>query len=167
MDHVSKPVRSKIMASVRSKGNRTTEITLGKVFWTAGFRGYRKHLAVQGRPDFAWPHLKVAIFVDGCFWHGCRCKYLPRTNKRFWQDKITANQRRDRRVSRKLRYEGWSVIRIKECAVLRASTVRRIAKVLRSRLGMLERNRSVSWPAGKAAIGKKPGEFVLPTVTLI
>ena len=67
MDHVSKEVRSKIMAAVRSKGNRTTELPLGRLLWAAGLRGYRKHWPVEGKPDFAWPGLKVAVFVDGCF----------------------------------------------------------------------------------------------------
>jgi DNA mismatch endonuclease (patch repair protein) len=79
MDHVSKEIRSRIMAAVRSRGNTTTELPLAKLLWNAGIRGYRKHWPVAGRPDFAWPGRKVAVFVDGCFWHGCRCKYLPRT----------------------------------------------------------------------------------------
>ena len=72
MDHVSKQVRSKIMAAIRSRGNVTTELSLGKLLWAADLRGYRKHWPVAGKPDFAWPGRKVAVFVDGCFWHGCR-----------------------------------------------------------------------------------------------
>jgi DNA mismatch endonuclease (patch repair protein) len=72
----------------------------------------------------------VAVFVDGCFWHGCRCKYLPRTNTVFWRNKIEANQRRDRRVARSLRLEGWIVVRVKECAVHKPSTLTRIAEAL-------------------------------------
>jgi DNA mismatch endonuclease, patch repair protein len=131
MDHVSKAVRSSIMASVRSRGNRTTELALGKLLWAAGVRGYRKHWPVDGRPDFAWPGLKVAVFVDGCFWHGCsRCKYLPRTRTGFWRRKIEANQRRDRRNAKRLRRAGWSVIRVKECAVTRAATIQRIERTV-------------------------------------
>jgi len=129
MDHVSKEVRSKIMASVRSRGNRTTEQALGRLLWAAGLRGYRKHWPVSGKPDFAWPGLRVAVFVDGCFWHGCtRCKYLPRTHTKFWRDKIENNQRRDRRVSQRLRRAGWTVIRVKECTVFRVDTLRRISR---------------------------------------
>jgi len=136
MDHVSKEVRSKIMASVRSRNNRTTEQALGRLLWAAGIRGYRKQWPVAGRPDFAWPSLKVAVFVDGCFWHGCsRCKYLPRTHTKFWREKIQANQRRDRRVSRQLRRAGWAVIRVKECTVSRASTLRRISRAISRALG--------------------------------
>jgi len=130
MDHVPKEVRSRIMAAIRSRGNTTTELPLAKLLWAAGLRGYRKHWPVVGKPDFAWPGRRVAVFVDGCFWHGCRCKRLPRTNTEFWRDKIVTNMRRDRRVSRTLRREGWTVIRVKECAVRRASTLARIAKAV-------------------------------------
>jgi DNA mismatch endonuclease (patch repair protein) len=75
----------------------------------------------------------VAVFVDGCFWHGCPCKYLPRTNTAFWRNKIENNKRRDRRVSQALRREGWSVIRVKECAVRKAATLTRIAKIVAAR----------------------------------
>jgi DNA mismatch endonuclease (patch repair protein) len=132
MDHVPKEVRSKIMAAIRSRGNTTTEIPLAKALWTAGLRGYRKHWPVAGKPDFAWPGRKVAVFVDGCFWHGCRCKYLPRTNTEFWRNKIETNKQRDRRVSQALRRDGWTVIRVKECAVRKPSTLARIAKALRN-----------------------------------
>jgi len=119
------------MASVHSRGNRTTEVAMGKILWMAGLRGYRKHWAVLGRPDFAWPRLKIALFVDGCFWHGCsRCRGLPQTNKRFWKNKIEKNRDRDRGVSRRLRRAGWSVIRVRECTVELESTVRRINRAV-------------------------------------
>jgi DNA mismatch endonuclease (patch repair protein) len=118
------------MATVRSKGNRTTELALGKLLWAAGLRGYRKQWPVDGKPDFAWPGRKVAVFVDGCFWHGCRCKYLPHTNQEFWRKKIETNRRRDRRITARLRRDGWIVIRIKECAINRQSTLSRIAAAI-------------------------------------
>jgi len=133
MDHVSKQVRSKIMAAIHSRGNTTTELPLGKLLWAADLKGYRKHWHVAGKPDFAWPARKVALFVDGCFWHGCRCKYLPRTHTDFWRKKIESNKRRDRRVAQSLRRDGWQVIRIKECAVSKPSTLARIAKLLAGR----------------------------------
>jgi DNA mismatch endonuclease, patch repair protein len=130
MDHVSKKVRSKIMAAIHSRGNTTTELPLAKKMLEAGLTGYRKHWPVAGKPDFAWPQHKVAIFVDGCFWHGCSCKYLPRTNTAFWRKKIEMNRRRDLRISRLLRRGGWAVLRVKECTVKKTSTLKRIAKVL-------------------------------------
>jgi len=118
------------MAGIRSRGNTTTELPLGKLLWAVGIRGYRKHWRVAGKPDFAWPGRKVAVFVDGCFWHGCSCKTLPRTNTEFWRNKIETNKRRDRRISRTLRKEGWTVIRIKECKIRRPSVLARIARAL-------------------------------------
>ena len=120
MDHVSKEVRSRIMAAVRSRGNTTTELALAKLLWASGVRGYRKHWKVAGKPDFAWPGRKIAVFVDGCFWHGCvRCKTLPGTNVEFWQKKIETNRARDKRVTKLLRIDGWTVLRFWEHDVKR------------------------------------------------
>ena len=121
------------MALVRSKDGRTTELKLARLLCAAGLRGYRKQWPVAGKPDLAWPGLKVAVFVDGCFWHGCPCKYLPRSNTDFWQNKIETNKRRDRKVSARLRRAGWIVLRIKECAVLKTVTMRRIAGAVEER----------------------------------
>lgn len=133
MDHVSKKIRSKIMAAVRSTGNTTTELPLRRLLRATGIKGFRSHLKLPGKPDFAWRKYKVAVFVDGCFWHGCECKYLPRTNIAFWRHKIETNKRRDRRVSRMLKKSGWKVLRIRECSVRRPSTISRIAKALQER----------------------------------
>ncbi len=133
MDTVPKEVRSKIMASVRSRGNRTTEIAFGKLLWASGLRGYRKHWLILGKPDFAWPGRKIAVFVDGCFWHGCtKCKTLPASNVEFWKTKIETNRRRDVHVTRLLRREGWKVVRIWECCVKRSSSLRRIGDLFKS-----------------------------------
>jgi DNA mismatch endonuclease (patch repair protein) len=121
------------MAAVRSRGNATTEIPLAKLLWSAGLRGYRKHWQVAGRPDFAWPGRKVAVFVDGCFWHGCHCKTLPGTNTEFWRNKIETDRRRDCRVSRTLRKDGWIVIRVKECALRNPLTLARIGTAIATR----------------------------------
>lgn len=135
MDNVSKKTRSRIMAAVRSRGNLTTEVLFGRLLRAAGVRGYRKHWPIQGRPDFAWPARKVALFVDGCFWHGCpKCKAMPTSNAKFWKTKIENNRARDQRVTRVLRREGWKVVRVRECAVKKPSSVRRITAVLASRL---------------------------------
>ena len=138
MDHVSKAVRSRIMASVRSRGNATTELAFGRLLWNAGLRGYRKHWPVSGKPDFAWPTRKIAIFIDGCFWHGCqKCKHLPRTNTEFWKNKIELNRKRDHRIAAKLRRQGWIVIRIRECDVRAARSLNRVRKAFYSRAGVL------------------------------
>lgn len=157
MDHVSAEVRSRIMVSVRSKGNLSTEVALGKLLWAAGLRGYRKHWRVEGRPDFAWPALKVAVFVDGCFWHGCRCKSTPKANRKFWLAKIENNQRRDRRVTRRLRRRGWAVLRIKECAISRISSLHRVVAAVeyRRRILRLKAARSAQ-PEQDGARTKEP-----------
>jgi len=85
MDHVSQAVRSQIMRSVKSKGGRSTEVALGRLIRGAGMSGYRKNWHVEGKPDFAWPKRKLAVFVDGCFWHGCWCKKLPKSNSAYWE----------------------------------------------------------------------------------
>lgn len=90
------------MAAIHSRGNTTTELPLARLLWAARLRGYRKQWPVAGKPDFAWPGRKLAVFVDGCFWHGGRCKYLPRTSTDFWRNKIDNNMRRDTRVTNAL-----------------------------------------------------------------
>ena len=78
------------------------------------------------------------MFVDGCFWHGCSCKYLPRSNKRFWREKIEANQRRDKIVVRRLRREGWAAARVKECRVDSPATIRKITEIVAGRRRLIE-----------------------------
>lgn len=103
------------MRAVKSKGNMSTELRLIDILRAAGLTGWRRHVDLAGKPDFAWLNLRVAVFVDGCFWHGCpRCGRRPARNAQYWQEKIDGNIRRDRRVARQLRARGWSVIRIWE-----------------------------------------------------
>src|SRR5260370_744109 len=128
--------RSKIMAAIHSRGNTTTELPLGKILWAANLRGYRKQWPVLGKPDFAWPGRKVAVFVDGCFWHGCRCKYLPRTNTKFWRNKIETNKLRDCRVALSPRRAGWTVIPGQECAVRQPAAMTPIATAARHHLAV-------------------------------
>ncbi len=111
--------RGDLMARVRSRGNRTTEKRFASLLYSAGLSGWRRHQPLMGRPDFVWPKLKVAAFVDGCFWHGHDCgrNLMPRTNAEVWREKIRKNKARDRRVSRILRKRGWCVVRIWECAL--------------------------------------------------
>lgn len=131
MDTVSKETRSRIMASVRSRGNQTTEIAFGRRLWAAGLRGYRKHWPVLGKPDFAWPGRKIAVFVDGCFWHGCpKCKSMPTSHARYWKNKVDKNRARDHRTNRFLRSRGWKVVRIWECRVTADASLRRVSRLL-------------------------------------
>ena len=116
VDTISKKSRSKNMSRIRGKGNEKTELRLARLMRKVGIRGWRRHLPIPGRPDFAFRKQKVAVFVDGCFWHGCpRCFRLPKQNRAFWKAKIDGNRRRDRSVNGRLRGLGWKVIRIREC----------------------------------------------------
>jgi DNA mismatch endonuclease (patch repair protein) len=134
VDRVPKEVRSRIMALVKSSGGKTTEKALAARLREAGLAGYRKQWPVYGKPDFAWPGLKVAAFVDGCFWHGCpRCNRPSKSNVKFWRKKVEDNRRRDARVARRLRRQGWSVLRIWECKVESDATLARIARVVEER----------------------------------
>jgi DNA mismatch endonuclease (patch repair protein) len=112
-------VRSRMMSAIRGRGNRTTERRLRGLLAQAGIRGWRVHpRGIVGSPDFLFdlPHCRVAIFTDGCFWHGCRrCARGPMaTNPQFWKAKIARTRARDRRVMGALRREGYLVLRIWE-----------------------------------------------------
>ena len=120
-----------MLAAVKGKGNASTELRLAHSLRLATLSGWRRHLPLPGKPDFAWPRLKVVVFVDGCFWHGCpRCYHAPKHNAQFWREKLEGNKRRDRRVSRQLRALGWTVLRIWECRVAEPNTIARIARRL-------------------------------------
>ena len=109
--------RSELMSRIRSSGNLTTELRLARLLREHGLKGWRRNSTQAGKPDFIWPAIKVAAFVDGCFWHGHRCgrNLTPKRNAKAWREKITNNRRRDRRVSLALERSGWSVVRIWEC----------------------------------------------------
>lgn len=107
--------RSEVMSRIRGRGNKQTELALAKLFRASGIIGWRRHQAFFGKPDFVFRRERVAIFVDGCFWHGCpKHSNMPVNNQLFWQDKLSANKRRDRLVTRTLRTQGWQVLRIWE-----------------------------------------------------
>lgn len=106
--------RSEQMARIRGRDTRP-EMRLRKALWTEGLR-YRLHLRTAfGIPDVAFPSVRVAVFVDGCFWHGCPLHYSrPRSREEFWADKLASNVLRDRRQTLVLEREGWRVVRFWE-----------------------------------------------------
>lgn len=106
--------RSENMRRIRSRGT-IPERTLGRLLWAKGVR-YRKQVRCERvLTDFAVVARKLAVFVDGCFWHGCAThRVVPRANAAFWQEKLAANVRRDARQRRRLRDLGWTVFRIWE-----------------------------------------------------
>ena len=103
------------MSRILGHGNKDTELALMKLFRQYHITGWRRHQPDFGKPDFIFRKSRLAVFVDGCFWHGCprHCK-IPATNRPFWKKKLAANRTRDRRVNRTLRKEGWHVVRIWE-----------------------------------------------------
>jgi len=115
------------MGSIRGKGNKTTELKLRMGFVRAGLRGFRLHVGhLPGKPDFFFENAKLAIFVDGCFWHGCpKCGHIPKTRSAFWIAKFERNQGRDRKNIRLLKSNGIKVIRFWEHQLKAASDLRR------------------------------------------
>ena len=112
-DVFSKEVRSAVMSRIRSK-NTTSEILVRKELWRRGYR-YRIHYSLQGKPDLVFIRERLAVFIDGCFWHKCpKCYIEPKSNRDYWIPKIQRNVDRDKSNTRLLKRKGWSVLRIWE-----------------------------------------------------
>ncbi|MCI0406183.1 MAG: very short patch repair endonuclease [candidate division Zixibacteria bacterium] len=120
-DVFTKKKRSAIMSSIHGKGNRTTEWGLRARLMSAGISGWRVNATdVTGKPDFVFDESKVAVFIDGCFWHGCKkCRNIPASNRNFWLKKINRNRHRDKQVTRLLRKSGWKTVRFFEHSLRR------------------------------------------------
>lgn len=115
-DVFDKQQRSQIMRKVKSSGNKSTEIRLISVFKENNISGWRRNYAVKGHPDFVFLKMKIAVFVDGCFWHGHNCRNTtPSDNKEYWDRKRQRNIQHDREVTAIFEARGWTVIRIWEC----------------------------------------------------
>lgn len=113
-DKFSKEVRSRIMSCIRSKDTRP-EMTVRRILWERGLR-YRVHSrTVLGTPDISNKRRRLAVFVDGCFWHGCPVCYVePKSNTDFWRAKVRSNQQRRETVRAGLEAQGFRVIEIWE-----------------------------------------------------
>ena len=123
------------MSRIRGRGNKDTELAMARQLCANGITGWRRNQSVVGKPDFVLPKMKLAIFVDGCFWHGCpRHCNAPSDNRAFWKKKLAANKTRDRRVNQTLRKSGWHVVRIWEHDLAKRGTacIRRIQSALES-----------------------------------
>ena len=118
VDNLSTEKRSKIMTSIRGKNTRP-EMTIRKILWSKGKR-YRLHdRSVVGAPDISNKSKKVVIFIDGCFWHGCKkCYKEPRTNIEYWRNKIIINRKRRREVAHKLHHDKWIILEFWEHRVI-------------------------------------------------
>ena len=125
--------RSAVMAAIRGTGNKDTELRLIALMRAAGITGWRRGSKLPGRPDFVFRRERVAVFVDGCFWHGCPQHYTrPRTRRAFWDAKVAGNRARDRAADRALRSRGWRVLRIWEHALRPRAAVRTVGRLRRA-----------------------------------
>ena len=133
-DVFDKPTRSAIMSKVRSKGNLSTEVRLITLFKLVGLTGWRRYYPVKGKPDFVFLKHRVAVFTDGCFWHGHDCRNTrPRENSEYWAEKRNRNIRRDAQINALFESRGWTVLRIWECELKKtnqSATLERIKSVL-------------------------------------
>jgi DNA mismatch endonuclease (patch repair protein) len=131
--------RSRVMRRVKGRDTKP-EIALRRVLWSSGFRGYRLHRRdVPGKPDVAYLGRRVAIFVDGAWWHGHPDKWWPGRSGDYWDRKVQGNIDRDRRIDAELDSMGWTVVRLWDFEVL-ADPERCCAKVA-SALGAGTRSR--------------------------
>jgi DNA mismatch endonuclease (patch repair protein) len=133
-DVFTKAKRSEVMSRIRGRGNKDTELALARLLRANGIKGWRRHVVLKfkirssqkparreprptGRitPDFVFRKARLAVFVDGCFWHGCpKHATKPANNRAFWKKKLAGNKIRDRVVNQTLRRTGWRVVRIWE-----------------------------------------------------
>ena len=141
-DVFTKSKRSPVMSRIRSRGNKDTELALVRVFRANGITGWRRQTEVRiqksearifkVRPDFVFPKRRVAVFVDGCFWHGCpQHATKPKNNAAFWRKKLAGNKTRDRLVTRTLRRNGWRVLRIWEHDLARKRETHLVSRLKR------------------------------------
>jgi DNA mismatch endonuclease (patch repair protein) len=154
-DVFTKAKRSEVMSRIRSRGNKDTELALAKLFRRHKITGWRRHVQIGGRaallrgpkiraarqhrptfrvrPDFVFRQSRLALFVDGCFWHGCpKHATKPKNNRAFWQRKLSANKTRDRLVNQALRRAGWRVLRIWEHELARKNEARLLNRIQRA-----------------------------------
>lgn len=128
----SKEKRSEVMSKVRSKNNKSTELLLIVQFKYLHITGWRRNYKVKGKPDFVFLKQKVAVFADGCFWHGHNCRiFHPKTNEEYWMNKIEKNRSHDREVNSHLEKLGWTVVRVWECEIKKGIAIIKIVDALR------------------------------------
>lgn len=134
-DNLTPEDRRKTMRAVKGKGTRL-EKRLFSMLARMRLRGWKKNVeSIIGKPDVAFVSQRVAIFIDGCFWHGCpHCqRKLPQTNRQYWERKIERNVVRAKSSNRRLREKGWTVIRIWEHEISKVADTGKIkAKILRA-----------------------------------
>lgn len=119
MDNLTKKQRSLCMSNIKSR-NTKAEIIFRKYIFDKGLRGYRVNSTVLGKPDIFFPKKKIAVFIDGCFWHKCpKCFVKPKSGIVYWQKKIENNVSRDKKINKELRQQGFQVLRFWEHSILK------------------------------------------------
>ncbi|MCY4523398.1 MAG: DNA mismatch endonuclease Vsr [Halobacteriovoraceae bacterium] len=117
MDIVSKKKRSEMMSKIKSKDTKI-EVIVRSWLFKNGFRFRKNDKHLPGKPDIVLPKYSTVVFVHGCFWHGhenCKEGRLPKSNTKFWSNKILGNINRDKINEKKLLKSGWHVIKVWEC----------------------------------------------------
>lgn len=137
MDRLTPEQRKKNMKAVKSSGSKI-EVRLAKALWNRGWRYRKNNKKIIGKPDVTFVKYKVAIFVDGEFWHGKdwgKRKYDHKSNIKFWHNKIEKNIARDKFVNEELKKEGWTVLRFwgKEVQKNLEECIEKIESVLNGR----------------------------------
>lgn len=134
VDRHTRAQRRYNMSRIKNKGT-SLELRFRKMLCDKGFRGYRLNYNLPGKPDMVFTRFKLAIFLDGCFWHKCpKCFKYPSSNKKFWKEKILKNEKRDKIVNKELSKEGYKILRfwqheIKENPEKCISGVRKLLKL--------------------------------------
>lgn len=145
--------KSEQMARVRST-NTDAEMILRRALWRDGLRFRVTCRSLPGSPDVAFTRWRLAIFVDGCFWHGCPIHYTsPKANSSFWQKKKARNCARDARVDSELTALGWTVLRVWEHEVYDSSTLASVVKRIRKTLAVAGRTETTS-ERGKPSVSR-------------
>jgi DNA mismatch endonuclease (patch repair protein) len=128
------------MRTVRSKGNKSTELRLIKLLKENNVVGWRRNYLVKGHPDFVFLNKRLAIFVDGCFWHGHDCRNTkPKGNEDYWVKKIAGNKKHDADITQLFQARSWTVMRIWECQLTKA----KINETLEIVLSALKKGRKI------------------------
>lgn len=122
---------SRTMSAIRGKNTRSTEVCFRMMLIRSGIKGWRLHAKeLPGNPDFYFKEEKLAVFVDGCYWHGCpKCGHIPKTRTEFWKAKIERNKERDRKNNKELKKIGIRPLRIWEHELKKHKTETVIKKI--------------------------------------
>jgi DNA mismatch endonuclease (patch repair protein) len=129
-DIFTKAKRSAVMSAIRGRENKDTELRMAALFRGQRIGGWHRHQPIFGKPDFIFPVIRLAVFIDDCFWRGYpKNATKPKNNAGFWRRKLATNKARDHLVTHTLRAKGWSVPRIREHELPRKNEVRLVRRI--------------------------------------